>query len=185
MKKKLTKEWKQLQADTMSFLGKFGEKLVSLDTKAMGAPIICIRNHKEGYTRAFRISAYNGGGVFYVDTKNILRFVAWKKVREWNVYSFIEEVFKKNKDAVLIQKRYDSLCEETRSGFENHIEKNGGGYYDGKLQLRFVIEERLMKLHRTGSWGVMLEDKNGELYEDDFTGLDMGSRCKLVEFLAA
>lgn len=82
-------------------------------------------------------------------------------------------------------KRYDDLCAATREGFEKHIEENGGGYYDGKLQLRFVIEERQMKLHRTGSWGVMLEDKNGEMYEDDFTGLDMGSRCKLVEFLAA
>lgn len=185
MKKNLTKEWKQLQTDTMEFLGKLGDKLVSLDTKAMGAPIICIRYHKEGCTRAFRISAYNGSGVFYLDIKNILRFVAWKKVREWNVYSFIEEVFKKNKEAVSIRERYDRLRDETREDFEKHIEENGGGCYDGKLQLRFVIEERLMKLHRTGSWGVMLEDKNGEMYEDDFTGLDMGSRCKLVEFLAA
>ena len=127
MKKNLTKEWKQLQADTMEFLGKLGDKLVSLDTKAMGAPIICIRNHKEGYTRAFRISAYNGGGVFYLDLNDKLRFVAWKKVREWNVYSFIEEVFKKNKEAVSIRERYDNLRTATCEGFEKHIEENGSG----------------------------------------------------------
>lgn len=185
MKKELTKEWKQLHADTMAFLGNLDEKLVSLDIKAMGSPIICIRNHKEGYTRAFRISAYNCSGVYYLDIENKIRFVSWKKMREWDLYNFIEEVFKKNKEALSLCKRYNNLSTATSEAFETYTEENDEGYYDGKLKLTFVIEERPMKLYRTGSWGVILRDKNGEEYEDDFTGLDMASRCKLVEYLAA
>ena len=183
MKKNLTKEWKQLNADTMEFLELFGERIIKTSPKSYCG--VSIRNHKGGYTLRHEICSFNGRGVYYFDSKRERKFVKWSKVREWDLFHFLEIELNKNKQAASLRKRYDDLCDATRESFGKHVEANGGGYYDGKLQLRFVIEERLMKLHRTGSWGVMLEDKNGELYEDDFTGLDMGSRCKLVEFLAA
>lgn len=181
--KNLTKEWKKLQSDTMEFLELFGEWLIKMSPKSYCC--ISIRNHKEGYTSRYEICSFNGRGVYYFESKYERKFVPWDKVREWDLYYFLIKGLKKNKEAVSLWERYDNLCDATREYFEKHTEANGEGYYDGKLRLRFVIEERLMKLHRTGSWGVMLEDKKGELYEDDFTGLDMGSRCKLVEFLAA
>lgn len=183
MKKNLTKEWKQLKSDTMEFLELFGERIIKTSSKSYCC--ISVRNHKEGYTSRYEICSFNGRGVYYFDSKRERKFVKWSKVREWDLYYFIERVLKKNKEAISLRERYDNLCAATRDLFAKHVEENGSGYYDGKLQLRFVIEGRLMKLHRTDSWGVMLEDKNGEMYEDDFTGLDMGSRCKLVEFLAA
>lgn len=176
-----TEEWRQLQADAMALLESFGEKIIKM--RRGSRSIVCIRNHEEGYTKAFRICSFSGLGVYYFEPEGERKFVKWSNVREWDLYNFIEEFL--SEKAVSIRKRYESLCDITRELFEKNIEDNGEGYYDGELQLRFVIEGRFMKLRRTGSWGVMLEDMNGELYEDDFTGLDMESRCKLVEFLAA
>lgn len=181
--KNFTEEWKQLQSDAMSLLESFGENIVKMRRNSRS--IVCIRNHEEGYTKAYRICSFNGLGVYYLESEYKRKFVKWSDVREWDRYNFIEDELRKNKEAVSICERYDSLRDETRKFFEKKMEDNGEVCYDGELQLRFVIEGRLMKLRRTGSWGVMLEDVNGDSYEDDFTGLDLESRCKLVEFLAA
>ena len=183
MTKNLTKEWKQLQADTMEFLELFGERIVK--TKRNSYSIVSIRNQEKGYTKAYRISSFSGLGVYYFESERERRFVKWSGVREWDLYHFIADELQKNQYAASILERYDSLCDATRELFEKNIKDNGGGYHSVELQLRFVIEGRLMKLRQTGSWGVVLEGVNGELYEDDFTGLDMESRCKLVEYLAA
>lgn len=185
MKKELTKEWKQLHADTMAFLENLSSETVVLDAKVSCKTILCIRDKKEGRTIAYRIAAYNNRGVFYLDRKNERCLVEWKKVREWNLFSFIEDVFTENDEAIFLWQKYSELQDATRKGFETYIEEKGGGYHDQKLTLRFVIENKPMKLYRTGEWGVILKDKNGEMYEDDFTGLDMASRCKLVEYLSA
>ena len=183
MKKELTKEWNQLHADTMAFLENLGERITKVNPKLYCG--ISIRNHEKGYTLRYDICSYNKEGVRYFESKYERKTVKWDKVREWDLYYFIKDVFKKNKEALSLCKRYDNLCTATRETFETYTEENGDKRYRTALKLSFIAEERPMKLYRTGSWGVMLKDKNGEEYEDDFTGLDMASRCKLVEYLSA
>ena len=184
MKKNYTKEWKELQADTKAFLERLGGKVIVLDVKACGAPIVSIRNYKEGCTRAYRVSAFNGYGLAYI-CKEGSRFVEWKNVREWDLYHIFEESLKKDKEAYALWERYEKLLDSTREGFEHFVKKNGDCYYQSPMKLRFVMVRSQMDLYRIGTWGVILKSKNGVEYEDDFTMLDMTSRCKLAEFLAA
>ena len=184
MKKNYTKEWKELQADTKVFLEKIGGKVMALDVNAFNAPIVSVRNYKKGYTRAHRISAFNGYGLSYLD-KGESKFLEWKNVRDWDLYNIFRWSLKNNKEAFSLWERYEKLLDSTREGFEHFVKKNGDCYYQSPMKLRFVMVRSQMDLYRIGTWGVILKSKNGVEYEDDFTMLDMTSRCKLAEFLAA
>lgn len=184
MKKNYTKEWKELQADTKAFLEKLGGQVVMVDVNALHAPIVSVRNYRKGYTHVYRVSAFNGYGLLYI-SKDGGKYIKWKDVREWDLYHIFEASLKKNKNALSLWERYEKLLDSTRRVFNGYVEENGGCYYQSPIKLRFVTERSQMDLYRIGTWGVMLKDKNGEKYEDDFTGLDMASRCKLVEYLSA
>ena len=113
MKKNYTKEWKELQADTKVFLEKLGGKVIALDVKSLFAPIVNVRNYKEGYTRAHRISAFNGYGLAYLDDKGS-KFMEWKNVREWDLYHIFRWSLKKDKEAYALWERYDPLVRDSK-----------------------------------------------------------------------